>query len=157
MKVGKDGVIFRMIKFRTMVVDAERSTGPVWASDADTRVTKVGGILRRTHLDEIPQVINIFRGDMSLVGPRPERPELTRQFCDQIPNFRSRLDVRPGIAGLAQARGMYHTSPRNKLRYDRIYVKNFCPWLDARLLARSLWVSLAPRKGSQKSGPGVGM
>ena len=148
-RVGKDGVIFRTIKFRTMVVDAERATGPVWANEGDCRVTKVGRILRRTHLDELPQVINIIRGDMSLVGPRPERPELTRQFCDQIPNFRSRLAVRPGIAGLAQARGTYHTSPRNKLRYDTIYMKNICPWLDAKLFAQSLWVSLAPGKGSE--------
>ena len=145
-RVGKDGIIFRMIKFRTMVVDAERFTGPVWASKADPRVTRVGRILRRTHLDEVPQAINIIRGDMSLVGPRPERPELTSQFCAQIPNFRSRLDVRPGIAGLAQARGMYHTSPRNKLRYDTIYVKNFCLWLDVRLFVRSLRAALFPRR-----------
>ncbi len=145
-RVGKDGMIFRLVKFRTMVVDAERTTGPVWASAADPRITKVGRILRRTHLDELPQVLNIIRGDMSLVGPRPERPELNKQFCDQIPNFRSRLKVRPGIAGLAQARGMYNTHPRNKLRYDTIYMKNLCLWLDVRIFAQSLWVSLVPGK-----------
>ena len=145
-RVGKDGMIFRLVKFRTMIVDAERTTGPVWASATDPRITKVGRILRRTHLDELPQVLNIIRGDMSLVGPRPERPDLHRQFCERIPNFHSRLAVRPGIAGLAQARGVYDTAPRNKLRYDAIYMQNLCLWLDVRIFAQSLWVSLVPGK-----------
>ncbi len=140
-RMGKGGRVFRMFKFRTMVVNAEGSTGPVWASSGDGRVTWVGRVLRRTHLDELPQVFNVLRGDMSLVGPRPERPELTDKFCQEIPHFRQRLRVRPGIAGLAQVRGRYDTHPRNKLRYDIVYIENFCAWMDVKLFVQSVWVA----------------
>lgn len=134
-RVGMKGRIFRIIKFRTMVVGAESDTGPVWASEQDDRVTRVGRLLRATHLDEVPQLINILRGEMSLVGPRPERPELLEAFCEEMPEFRLRLRVKPGIAGLAQTQGLYHMPPRKKLRYDNLYIETLSPWLDLQLLA----------------------
>ena len=141
-RVSKDGKLFKVWKFRTMVVDAEQVTGPVWAKDQDRRVTRVGHILRRFRMDEMPQVINIMKGEMSLVGPRPERPELVEQFSKQIPEFEIRHRVRPGFAGLAQVRGKYSTSPRNKLRYDKLYIKKMGPWLDIKLLFIALFVVL---------------
>ena len=145
-RMGKDGRIFRIIKFRTMIVGAENGTGPVWASRGDGRITRFGRFLRRTHLDEFPQLINVLRGEMSLVGPRPERPELAQAFSEKIPQFHQRLRVRPGIAGLAQVRGRYDTSPRNKLRYDKIYIRNLCPWMDFKLFVQSIWVAFAIRE-----------
>jgi lipopolysaccharide/colanic/teichoic acid biosynthesis glycosyltransferase len=142
LRVGKDGKPFMVWKFRTMVVDAEKSTGPVWAGEHDQRVTRVGQYLRRFRMDELPQVINIMKGEMSLVGPRPERPELVDRFTKDIPGFGTRHRVRPGFAGLAQVRGKYSTSPRNKLRYDNLYVKRMGPWLDIKLLFQALLVVL---------------
>lgn len=144
-RMGKNGRRFNLIKFRTMVVNAERETGPVWAGEEDDRVTPIGRFLRRTHLDEVPQVVNILRGEMSLVGPRPERPELFEQFCDEIPEFHLRLRVKPGIAGLAQVKGLYHTTPRNKLRYDNIYIDTFNPWMDFKLFVCSIWLAFLRR------------
>lgn len=144
-RVGKNGKEFKVWKFRTMVADAERATGPVWAREHDPRVTRVGRILRRFRIDELPQVINILGGEMSLVGPRPERPELVDRFSEQLPGFTRRHRVRPGFAGLAQVKGRYSTSPRNKLRYDTLYVKKMGPWLDIKLLFLALVVVL---KGS---------
>ena len=145
LRVGKEGKRFYVWKFRTMVVNAERDTGPVWAERGDSRVTRVGSVLRRLRLDEMPQVINIWHGDMSLVGPRPERPELVAKFCEEIPGFELRHRVRPGFAGLAQAKGRYSTSPRDKLRYDNLYIERMGPWLDIRLLFLAVLVVL---KGS---------
>ena len=145
LRVGKNGKRFNVWKFRTMVVNAEQDTGPVWAEQYDNRVTRAGSVLRRLRLDEMPQVINIWRGEMSLVGPRPERPELVERFCEEIPGFALRHRVRPGFAGLAQARGRYSTSPRDKLRYDNLYIERMGPWLDIRLLFQALLVVL---KGS---------
>ena len=144
-RVGMKGRIFRIVKFRTMVVGAENGTGPVWASEEDGRVTRVGRLLRATHLDEVPQLINILRGEMNLVGPRPERPELVEAFCEKMPDFRLRLRVKPGIAGLAQMRGLYHMPPRKKLRYDNLYIETLSPWLDLKLLAGSFWTVLFRR------------
>ena len=138
-RVGQHGQPFDIIKFRTMVEDAERLTGPVLAMKRDSRSTRVGAWLRRFHLDEIPQFINVAKGDMSLVGPRPERPELVAQITCDVPEFTERLSVPPGIAGLAQAQGSYHLSPRSKLRYDRLYIASMSPWLDLKLLAMCLW------------------
>ena len=144
-RMGKNGRRFNLIKFRTMIVNAEQETGPIWAHEGDDRVTRVGRLLRRTHLDEVPQVINILRGEMSLVGPRPERPELFEEFCAEIPEFRLRLRVKPGIAGLAQVHGLYHTTPRNKLRYDNLYIETFNPWMDFKLFVCSLWLAFLRR------------
>ena len=143
-RLGRDGRVFRMLKFRTMVEDAEERTGPVWAGWNDARTTAAGRVLRRFHLDELPQVINVVRGEMSLVGPRPERPELAESFERTVPGFRDRLRVHPGIAGLAQARGGYHMHPRRKLRYDMRYIAKMSPWLDLKLCAACVWRVLRP-------------
>ena len=132
-RLGRDGRVFRMLKFRTMVDGAETRTGPVWAAWRDARTTAVGRVLRRLHLDELPQIVNVLRGEMSLVGPRPERPELAARIERDVPCFPERLRVRPGIMGLAQALGPYHLHPRRKLHYDIIYIATMSPWLDVRL------------------------
>ena len=137
-RVGKGGKIFRAYKFRSMVPDAERYTGAVWAEEDDPRITRVGRILRSRALDELPQVINMWKGDISLVGPRPERPELVEEFTRQWPEFGRRLAVRPGLTGIAQVYGRYSTHPRDKVRYDTIYIKRMSPWLDVKLLTLSV-------------------
>ena len=141
-RLGKDGRPFKMLKFRTMVVGAEAGEGAVWADRQDERQTGVGRILRRYRIDEAPQVINMLRGEMSIVGPRPERPELHAEFERSTPGFGRRLRVKPGLAGLAQVRGRYSTPPRDKLRYDCIYVERMGPLLDLKLLAASVWVTM---------------
>ena len=141
-RVGRRGRRFQVIKFRTMVADAESQTGPVWAAERDSRTTRVGGILRILHLDELPQVINILKGEMSIVGPRPERPELVEQFSREAPAFSERVRVRPGVAGLAQVRGTAQTRPRDKLRYDNLYIETLSPCMDIKLLVLSVWVVL---------------
>lgn len=138
-RLGRAGVTFHMVKFRTMIKDAERHTGPVLATDGEARSTRVGVWLRHLHLDETPQIINVLKGEMSLVGPRPERPELAGRIAGEVPHFADRLCVRPGIAGLAQAYGDYDTPPRNKLRYDKLYIRRLGPFLDLKLLARCAW------------------
>ena len=141
-RVGRGGTHFRVLKFRTMIQDAESLTGQVLAAEDDPRLTGVGRILRKLHLDEMPQVINIVRGEMSLVGPRPERPALAEQYNREVPGFSQRLRVRPGIAGLAQVRGSYWTDPGYKLRYDNLYIETMSPWLDCKLLFLSVWVAI---------------
>ena len=135
-RLGRGGRVFTMLKFRTMADGAENGTGPVWAARRDPRVTRAGRFLRRWHLDELPQAVNVARGEMSLVGPRPERPELAVRIEREIPGFAERLWVLPGIAGLAQARGAGHRDPERKLRCDLRYIETMGPWLDARLLAQ---------------------
>lgn len=119
-RVGKDGHVFTLYKFRTMIKDAEKTLGPVWASSEDPRKTKVGKILRMTRLDELPQLFNVLCGDMSLVGPRPERPYFVRQYkaLQQL-----RLSVKPGMTGLAQIRGFYDLKPEHKAKYDYLYIQ----------------------------------
>jgi len=141
-RVGRNGKIFKAYKFRSMVPDAEKHTGAVWASENDPRVTKVGRILRATAMDELPQVWNIFKGDMSFVGPRAERPELVEKFAKEIRNYRRRFEVRPGLTGVAQVYGRYDTPPRNKLRYELLYVKNQSLFLDIKLILLSVWITL---------------
>ena len=144
-RLGRGGAVFSMLKFRTMVVEAEAQTGPVWTAPGDARVTRVGRVLRRFHLDELPQAVNILRGEMSLVGPRPERPELAARIERDVPGFAARLRVRPGLAGLAQAEGAGWRDPALKLRYDNLYIAAMSPWLDLKLCARCLARTLAPR------------
>ena len=132
-RLGRGGREFRIIKFRTMFHGAERRTGPVWAAPSDVRTTRVGRVLRRLHFDELPQVVNILRGEMSLVGPRPERPALAARFERLVPGFSTRLRVRPGVMGLAQALGSYHWHPRRKIRYDNFYIDKMGPWLDIKV------------------------
>ena len=141
-RLGRDGRVFRILKFRTMAEDVEERSGPVWAARRDTRTTAVGRVLRRHHLDELPQVVNVLRGEMSLVGPRPERPELAARIEREVPGFARRLEVRPGIAGLAQARGGLSIGPRRKLRYDLLYIAAMNPWLDLKLCLGCAWMAL---------------
>lgn len=136
-RAGKDGKIFLIWKFRTMRLDAEAGTGPVWAGEDDPRITRLGRFLRKSHIDEIPQLINVFKGEMSLVGPRPERPEMIKEINSRIPNFDQRLRIKPGITGLAQVRYNYGASFKDaarKLDYDLLYIKKMCWLLDFRII-----------------------
>jgi len=138
-RVGSGGRAFCIYKLRSMVIDAERWTGPVLAHQYDERVTPVGRFLRRTRLDEVPQFWNVLRGDMSVIGPRPERPEFAQEFADRIPGYVQRLRVRPGITGLAQVYGDYLTSVYHKLRYDWIYMHRMSVWQELQVLVMTVW------------------
>ncbi len=136
-RLGKRGRPFRIWKFRTMTHDCESVSGPRWAAAADPRVTRVGHLLRRTHLDELPQLWNVLRGDMSLVGPRPERPEFVPRLAAAVPGYRDRLRVKPGVTGLAQVRlpaDVDLESVRRKLAYDRYYIRCRGAGLDLQIL-----------------------
>lgn len=141
-RVGLNGAEFNCIKFRTMVKDAELYSGPVLAEQNDPRITRVGRFLRKYRIDEIPQLFNILRGEMSLIGPRPERPEFVRVYEKEIPLYKYRHLVRPGITGLAQIYGKYDTDPENKLKYDLIYILNLSFNLDMFILLRTVNVVL---------------
>jgi len=147
-RVGRFGEPFMMLKFRTMRVDAEAG-GPVWAVRGhDPRVTRLGWFLRRTHFDELPQLLNVLKGDMSLVGPRPERPHFVGQLNRMIPRYDERLLIKPGMTGLAQVHYRYDQTfedVKKKLRFDLLYVKRMCLMLDARILAWTLLVVLTGR------------
>jgi exopolysaccharide biosynthesis polyprenyl glycosylphosphotransferase len=141
-RVGKGGRVFRMVKFRSMFTDAEKQSGPRWADKDDPRVTPLGRILRRMHLDEVPQFINILEGSMSLVGPRPERPFFVEQFIKEIPLYRRRLNVRPGLTGWAQVKHRYDTSVedvRQKLRFDLFYIENMSFRMDIKILIHTFF------------------
>jgi exopolysaccharide biosynthesis polyprenyl glycosylphosphotransferase len=144
-RVGKDALLFTMYKFRTMHVGAERATGPVLASENDPRVTRLGRLLRTSRLDELPQLWNVLRGDMSFVGPRPERPEFVRRFERDIHGYAERFKVRPGLTGYAQVNGEYHTSAPTKLKYDLAYIYNRSLWLDLKILSETMKVMLTRR------------
>lgn len=137
-RVGKGGRVFRVVKFRTMIHDAEKLSGPVLATENDPRITPVGRILRSVRLDELPQLFNILRGEMSLVGPRPERPEFVRQYLEKIPEYRYRYLVRPGLTGLAQVRARYSTTVHDKLRYDLNYIVNYTLLLDLKIILETI-------------------
>jgi exopolysaccharide biosynthesis polyprenyl glycosylphosphotransferase len=144
-RVGRDGELFTLYKFRTMVVDAERN-GPQFATVGDDRLTRVGRVLRRFRIDEIPQLLNVLKGDLSLVGPRPERPEFTEIFEQSIPFYAYRTIVRPGVTGWAQVNYGYADDEADtieKLTYDLYYVKHMSPWLDMQILGRSVWTVLS--------------
>jgi len=132
--VGRRGANFLQLKFRTMVWNAEKETGPVLAAKDDKRLLFIGRFLRKTALDELPQVINILRGEMSFVGPRPQRTILVNEYIKDIPKYALRHRVRPGLAGLAQVAGNYYVTPLQKLRYDRIYVSHMSLWFDLKIL-----------------------
>ena len=138
-----------MLKFRSMYVDAEEKTGPVWATGADPRVTPVGRVLRALHLDEIPQCINFLRGDMSLVGPRPERPFFVEQFKKQIPLYMRRFNVKPGLLGWAQSKHEFDLDSkdvvgiaRERLEYDFYYIENMSLKLDFKIMLQTVWFVL---------------
>ena len=137
LRVGRVGREYEIYKLRTMTHDCERQTGPQWAKAKDPRVTSFGRFLRRSHLDELPQLWNVIRGDMSLVGPRPERPEFVAKLEGQVDGYRDRLAVRPGITGLAQVQLPADETlddVRRKVRCDLCYVREMSPWLDFRIL-----------------------
>jgi exopolysaccharide biosynthesis polyprenyl glycosylphosphotransferase len=140
-RVGLNGKTFNVIKLRSMGVDAEKN-GAKWAEKNDPRVTKVGAFIRKTRIDELPQFINILKGEMSLVGPRPERLIFTIQFNDEIPGFIERLKVKPGLTGLAQVNGGYEISPESKLKYDMYYMSNMSIWLDIKILIKTVNVCI---------------
>ena len=144
-RVGRDGQLFRMVKFRTMYPNAEEGLGAVLAKHGDPRVIPRCAWLRATRLDELPQLWNVLKGEMSIVGPRPERPELTAQFEELIPGYSRRHEIPPGITGLAQIHGRYHTDPEYKLGHDLQYLVNWSPVLDLQILMRTIWVVLARR------------
>jgi lipopolysaccharide/colanic/teichoic acid biosynthesis glycosyltransferase len=136
-RVGLGGRIFTLLKFRSMCVDAEKN-GPVWAAERDCRITPVGRIIRKIRIDELPQIINILRGEMSVIGPRPERPYFVEQLASNIPFYGLRHSVRPGITGWAQVSYHYGASmedARRKLSYDFYYLKH-------RSIALDLWILL---------------
>ena len=144
-RVGKGGEEFTLYKLRTMVDGAEAKTGPVLASQADQRVTSVGRLLRDSRIDELPQLWNVLNGTMSLVGPRPERPQFAKQFLQDTPGYAERFWVKPGLTGLAQVNGEYHTTPEYKLKYDLAYMYNYSMWLDIRILSDTIKVILTRR------------
>lgn len=129
---------FKLYKFRSMRKDAEKATGAIWAVENDPRVTPLGRFLRKFWLDELPQLFNVIKGDMSLVGPRPERPYFIDQFAKEIPDFQYRLSVKAGVTGLAQVLGKYATSPENKIKYDLLYIKNANLMFDFKILFETL-------------------
>lgn len=136
-RLGRHGRPFTIYKIRTMFHNCERATGPCWATAGDPRVTPIGRILRRMHVDELPQLWNVLRGDMSLVGPRPERPEFVPHLEQAIPDYRDRLLVRPGMTGLAQVQlppDSDLASVRRKLAYDLYYIQNISFWLDLQIV-----------------------
>ena len=137
-RTGARGATFKVWKLRTMRKDAELDSGPVLATKNDPRVTPVGQILRATRIDEVPQMFNVLRGDMSLVGPRPERPEFVKVYASSIPYYGYRHLVKPGLTGLAQVRGRYSTKAEDKLLYDLTYVANYSLLLDLTIILQTL-------------------
>jgi lipopolysaccharide/colanic/teichoic acid biosynthesis glycosyltransferase len=144
-RVGLDGKPFTIYKFRSMYVDAEARTGPVWATKDDPRITPVGKWIRRFRLDELPQLLNVIRSDMALVGPRPERPEFVKSLAEKIPYYNYRHCVRPGITGWAQINYKYGDTMEDvimKLEYDLYYIKNLAVSLDLFIIFHTAKVML---------------
>lgn len=140
-RVGKNGKYFDLIKLRSMTIDAEKN-GAVWATANDPRVTKVGAFIRKTRIDELPQLISVLKGDMSIIGPRPERPYFTAKFDEEIRGFSNRLVVKPGLTGLAQVNGGYDISPKEKLAYDLEYISNLTLKLELKIMVKTVRVIL---------------
>jgi exopolysaccharide biosynthesis polyprenyl glycosylphosphotransferase len=140
-RTGLNGKTFKIIKLRSMRVDAEKN-GPQWAQKNDSRVTKVGKFIRKTRIDELPQLINVLKGDMSILGPRPERPVFVKQFSKEIPGFEKRLLVKPGLTGWAQVNGGYDITPEEKLKYDLHYINNMSLLLDLKIILKTIKVVL---------------
>ena len=134
-RLTQNGKLFKILKFRSMCVDAEKKTGAVLSSGKDDpRITKVGRIIRACRVDEMPQLINIFRGEMSIVGPRPERPEIAAVIEKELPEFRLRLQAKAGLTGYAQVYGKYNTDPYEKLEFDLLYINDMSVFTDIRLI-----------------------
>ncbi len=154
-RVGKHGHSFNIIKFRTMHSDAESQTGPVWTKKHDSRITAIGRFLRNTHIDELPQLINVLKGDMGIIGPRPERPHFVDMLNDEIHGYSRRLAMKPGITGLAQCYREPDEDIRDvkrKLRYDVLFIEKRCLLLDLEIIWKTLSIGLfgskpqSPRK-----------
>ena len=144
LRAGHRGKPFHILKFRTMVADAEKIGGPDTPAD-DPRITKTGRLLRRFNLDELPQFINVLKGEMSLVGPRPERPQFIEKLSDDIPDYLHRLGLKPGLTGVAQVINGYDNnlaSFRRKVALDLLYLQNCCFWNDAKIMLRTVGVVL---------------
>src|SRR5690606_21965383 len=138
-RVGLDGKPFHVLKFRSMQVDAEQESGPVWATPDDDRRTALGRLMRRWSLDELPQLINVLVGEMSLVGPRPERPYFVEQFSRMIPRYAERHNEKAGMTGWAQVNGLRgQTSIEERTKYDVFYVENWSPALDIKILLKTI-------------------
>lgn len=145
-RTGMDGKTFQIYKFRSMRIDAEKKSGPVWATEDDPRRTWIGKILRRHSLDELPQFYNVLKGEMSLVGPRPERPEFVKQFKEKYPQYMLRHKVKSGITGWAQVNGWRgNTAVDKRIEYDLYYIENWCLFLDLKIIALTLWQIFAQK------------
>ncbi len=148
MRVGKNGKPFRIYKFRSMIQDAEKQSGPTWAQKKDPRITRMGRFMRLTRIDELPQLLNILKGDMGFIGPRPERPFFVDTFKEQIPLYTQRLKVKPGVTGWAQVKWHYDENiedVKEKLRYDVYYIDNHQIWLDIKIIFLTLFTVLNQR------------
>jgi len=144
-RAGRGQLPFTLWKLRTMRRDAEAESGEVLAQPDDPRLTPIGAFLRRYRLDEIPQLANVLAGTMSLVGPRPERPGFVQRYLQEVPGYAERFSLAPGLTGLAQVNGDYHSSPQNKLRYELAYMANWSLWLDLSILLRTVKIVLTSR------------
>ena len=141
---------FYVYKFRSMIADAEKDGVPRLATDKDSRVTRVGKFLRKCRLDELPQLINILKGDMSIVGPRPERPELTEKYEREMPEFKFRLKVKAGLTGYAQVTGVYDTTPYDKLKMDLMYIEKYSFVMDLRIVLMTIKTMIFPGEMNSK-------
>jgi exopolysaccharide biosynthesis polyprenyl glycosylphosphotransferase len=144
-RVGQNGKHFTMLKFRSMVVEAEKGLGPVWAGENDPRIVRIGKLIRKLRVDEVPQLINVIKGDMSMIGPRPERPYFVDIFTRSLPFYSRRLSIKPGITGWSQIQNKYDESlddVKEKLKYDLYYMDNMCLSLDIEIFFRTIWVML---------------
>jgi exopolysaccharide biosynthesis polyprenyl glycosylphosphotransferase len=148
-----DGKKFNVLKFRSMVVDAEKNGGPQLCTENDDRITPVGKFLRKCRFDEFPQLINVLRGDMSLVGPRPERPELVDEYIKQMPEFEYRLRVKAGLTGYAQVTGVYDTTPYDKLKMDLMYIESYSIRNDLQIVLMTLKTMIFPTKTNEAVDP----
>lgn len=144
-RIGFQGKAFHIYKFRTMRANVEQSSGPMFATENDTRVTPVGRFLRRHRIDEIPQLWNVLRGDMSLVGPRPERPHFVEEFSQSLPLFTRRLIVKPGLTSLSHVKGSYGSKPADRLRYDLVYIGSMSLLTDLRILFSTIRIVLSAK------------
>lgn len=136
-RLGEEGKSFKVCKLRSMIYNAEKN-GAQWAEKNDARVTKIGKFIRKTRIDEIPQLFNILKGDMSVIGPRPERPEFTLEFDTEIPGFINRLQVKPGLTGWAQIKGGYDLTPKEKLELDMYYIRNRSIKMDTLIIFKTI-------------------
>ena len=135
---------FKIVKFRSMRTDAEKDGVARLASKNDDRITPIGKFIRKVRIDELPQLFNILKGEMSFIGPRPERPEIIRQYQEDMPEFTFRTKVKAGLAGYAQVYGKYNTTPYDKLKLDLFYIENYSVWLDIKLMLLTLKILFQP-------------